>query len=247
MLASFILFQLSYFDVARRTAIISVLDEIDDMQALGALVDALDVVNTRTNSGLKSPAFDGKRDVPNGVSDAVKRLLRQMQPEDVCYLNGRQYTRLHRALFPILSPYGFRTIYDTFLALQVVRVLGRIGNRESLSYLNRLIKARDTEDQMREEAQKSLALIQERLAQQQQASDVLLRPSTAMELPEILLRPVSDSYQANPEAEKLLRPSSNVSSIANRDNAFLQNYEPLLPQTPAQQVQIGTQTTENEP
>ncbi len=211
--AEIVVIQLSYFDQSRRSSMISVLDKIESMQAVGALIDALDVVNTRINaqsSYTRASNFypSTNRDVPDAICAALKRLLRKVEAEEAICLNTRQYTRLHKALFPVFTLLGCKVIYDASLALQVARVLGVIGNRESLSYLHRLTKAPGTEEPLRQHASVSLALIEDRLSKQRQTNAMLLRPSALSTASGQLLRSASGTAQAiSEETAQLLRPT----------------------------------------
>lgn len=111
LIASLLLFfvttQLSFFNASRRRYINAALNEIDDMSALGMLVDALDVVNT-VNKNPNAVSQSPGRDVPNAVAEALKRLLCKIKDEDAHFLNARQFKRLHRALSPVASSYSLQ-------------------------------------------------------------------------------------------------------------------------------------------
>ncbi len=210
------------------------IEYIDDPKYLGCLLDVIDTANTEKRTSLLS-----ERGVPDAIHNAVKRLLRQMDEEDLSALNSRQRMQLFKLLLPAHN-LNLEKRYDPQLALILLRVLERMRTHEALPYVRRLAKRSDMQLALRATAQQCQACLEERLAQLQ-TDQMLLRPSAASTPPDMLLRPASGTTQIQFEtATQLLRSSIEEASCAsNYDNAFLRDIELAPLQEPTQNAQIG--------
>ena len=218
-------------------------DEIqrtDDPKYLGCLLDVIDTASTEERSSLLS-----ERGVPDAIYNAIKRLLRQADEEDLSALNSRQRIQLFKLLLPAHN-LNLEKRYDPQLALTLLGVLERMRTHEALPYVRRLARRSDMQLVIHATAQQCLICLEESLAQQQ-TNQTLLRPSAASTPPDMLLRPAVDTKQTASEAmEQLLRSTASLEAVPafDRNTALLPNCELTASQEQSlvQQIQTGPKT-----
>lgn len=171
------------------------LERIDDVRMVGPLAEALD---------------EERYIKPTPIIAALRRLLPKMQQSDAKSLTPAQRACLYRALYRRRS--RSRLIFDKGLALEILKAMRQIGDREAVPHVKR-VATWSGDSQLRDAANDCLPFL---MAQEEEfnRSQTYLRPSSASEIEtDSLLRASIEEVPTKPE--ELLRAADGTSTIDN--------------------------------
>ena len=174
----------------KRKRLTDCITDIDDLNALPALIELLEFTNPAVRSAIVPP---------------ITRLLSRLRSSDAHLLGF-----LHRtALARMLSTPRTRKLPATFF-VSVLNAFEQIGDSQTLPAVSWLAQGRGVaadHPEIREVAQACQAHLEERL-RRHQAPYLLLRPSSPAEISHSLLRPVVNAPDSAPH--ELLRADNPV-------------------------------------
>ncbi len=171
---------------------IRTLAAIDDVRAVGPLLEALEWRDLASFTGVQSLA-----------AQSLSRLLPRLRQEDADLLDDRQRACLYRLLRHHPSD------DQTELILALLSAVAKVGDTRAVAHLERMtldVRGGPPRQRVRRSAQEALALLRERLGS---APRTLLRASSSTPANEYL-RPVNTASPST-DPSQLLRPSQNES------------------------------------
>jgi hypothetical protein len=158
---------------------------LDDVHAIGRLVDALEWPDA------------GIRDT---VIAALERLLPRLRASDAALLSAQQRTTLHR----MLTMANVQT-YEEFL-INLLAALEQVGDRSAVPYVQELIATRpltDGERRVRDAAIECLPFLEQNADQTHNIQTLLRAAAPSAPAPQQLLRPAAQASDV--DAVNLLR------------------------------------------
>lgn len=171
----------------RLTDLCALLDRIDDVRAVGALIDAM----------------GGGQDLSFAPVPLLIRLLPQLKPEDAGLLSGRNRTLLNN----MLQTHYAESHPDFVLA--ILKGMEQVGDSQTAERIRRLSETFATTPHLLRicvAARKSLIMLEARL-EREGRQGVLLRPSRKPDEAALLLQPARAEPQ--PAPEQLVRVMEN--------------------------------------
>ena len=153
--------------------------QINDIHQIGLLAEALDA-ETMTR--------------PKAIIMALRRLLPRLQATDTTVLTSHQRLCLYKALtwrsLNWKGVGGSLLRYDRGLALDILKAMEQIGDKDALPYVQYVAKS-SWDKELRDAANNCLSFLHQK-AEEHRRSETYLRPSSAISTtPDILLRPAS--------------------------------------------------------
>ena len=186
----------------RRKRLAECITEIDELNALPALIELLEFGNPAVRIAILSP---------------ITRLLLRVRASDAHLLGFLHRSVLARTLS---TPRTHRLPSSFFVG--ILQAFEHIGDSQALPAVTWLAEGKgvaQTDETVQEAAQKCLAHLQAQLSRQQ-APYLLLRPSSLADAPQILLRPVVSAPDSAPN--ELLR-ADNSPSVQTPLSAYCPN------------------------